>query len=594
MTSEQNQPAGQKGLSALSALKPLMPLALRYRGRAALALLALVAAAAATLAIPFGVRSMIDGGFSGGGPAAPHFLALFAIIAVLSAASSLRYYFVMSLGERVTADLRARVFDHLTNLDAAFYDRERSAEIVSRLTADATQIKSAFGASASIALRNLIMFAGAAIMMAVTSPKLSGFVLIAIPLIVLPLVFAGRMVRDRSRAAQDRLADAAAYAAEQIGAARTMQSFGAEPRARQRFQAAAEQAYEAARASLAARAWLTGAAIFLVFMSVTGVFWYGAEAVASGAMSAGALSQFVLYAVFAAGGLSQLTEVWNELSQAAGAAGRIAEILGEQPRVREAARPSPLPSPPAGAIVFEGVRFAYPARPETEALKDVSFSIAPGERVAIAGPSGAGKTTLIQLLLRFYDPSSGRITLDGVDIKSAPLADLRARIALVPQDPVIFSGSIAENIAYAKPGASRAEIEAAARQAAAHEFISALPQRYETLAGERGVTLSGGQRQRIAIARAILKDAPVLLLDEATSALDAENESQVQEALDRLMRGRTSLVIAHRLATIRGADRILLLDSGMIVEEGTHERLAAAGGLYARLAKLQFESEGER
>jgi len=490
----------------------------------------------------------------------------------------------------VVADLRGDLFAHLTRLDASFFDSEKTGEIVSRLSTDTTQLKSTFGSSASIALRNFFMFIGAVTMMVVTSPKLSAYVLVAIPVIILPLYAAGRAVRERSRAAQDTLAEATAFATESLSAVRVMQAFLAEPASVARFRQAALGAYQAARATTLSRSLVTIAAIFLSFGSVVLVLWLGAQDVLAGAMTGGALSQFLLFAVLAAGALGELSQVWSEVSAAAGAAGRIAEILAIAPKIKVPLHPIALPSPPRGEIAFASVSFAYPGRPGDLVLKSLSLSVAPGEVVAIVGPSGAGKSTLFQLLLRFYDPTSGIVSLDGIDIAQADPADLRARIALVPQDAVIFGASIADNIAYGAPGASRDEIRAAAERAAADLFIKALPQGYDTLIGERGVTLSGGERQRLAIARAILKNAPVLLLDEATSALDAENETLVQGALDALMAGRTTLVIAHRLATIVNAHRILVMDGGRIVEQGTHQTLLAQGGLYARLARLQFET----
>ena len=482
------------------------------------------------------------------------------------------------------------LFSHLTRLDAPFYDSARVGELVSRLTADTTQMKSAFGASASVALRNFFMFIGAIIAMVVTSPKLSGLVLIAIPIIVLPLVASGRTVRARSRAAQDTLAEATAFASENLGAVRTMQAFGAERTTVARFSAAVEQAYMAARNATLARSILTGVAIFLAFASVVGVLWLGAQDVLAGRLSAGLLSQFVLYAVFGAGALGELSQVWSEISAAAGAAGRIAEILAVKPEIVAPARPVALPSPPRGEVVFDTVEFAYPTRQDAPALHGLSFRVAPGETIAIVGPSGAGKSTVFQLLMRFYDPQGGAVRLDGVSIRDADPAQLRDRFALVPQDPIIFGASIAENIRYGRNDAPMEDVHEAAERAAAAEFIANLDKGYETTVGERGVTLSGGQRQRLAIARAILKDAPVLLLDEATSALDAENEVLVQAALENIMKDRTTLVIAHRLATVLKADRILVMDEGRIVEEGTHAELVARGGLYARLARLQFET----
>ncbi|MFZ4530395.1 MAG: ABC transporter transmembrane domain-containing protein [Alsobacter sp.] len=578
--------------TSLRALQPLLPYALRYRGRIAMALVALVIAAMATLAIPLAVRRMVDYGFSPEGIDLidRYFSVMIGVVAVLAVASAARYYLVMTLGERVMADVRTAVFAHLTRLDAGFFDTVKSGEIVSRLTADTTQIKSAFGASASVALRNFVLFIGAAVMMVVTSPRLSGLVMLAIPVIVLPLVASGRSVRQRSRRAQDRLADASAYATEAVGATRVMQAFTAERATLARFQAAAEEAFEAARSATASRSILTAVAIFLIFASVVGVLWYGAQDVLAGRITGGRLSQFVLYAVFAAGALGELSQVWSEVSSAAGAAGRIAEILSVEPRIRAPETPRRLPEPPLGTLAFEHVRFAYPTRPDHPVIDDLSLAVGHGERIAIVGPSGAGKSTLVQLLLRFYDPQAGRLLVDGIPITELDPQDLRRRIAFVPQDPVIFGASIAENLRYGRPDASDADLQAAARLAAADGFITAMADGYATRVGERGVTLSGGQRQRIAIARAILRDAPILLLDEATSALDAESETAVQAALDTLMEGRTTIVIAHRLATILKADRILVMDGGRIVEEGTHGDLVARGGLYARLARLQFEA----
>ncbi|KAA2237324.1 ABC transporter transmembrane domain-containing protein [Salinarimonas soli] len=576
--------------ATLGALRPLVGYALRYRGRIAAAAASLVAASAATLVVPIAVRRVIDHGFSepDGHVISAYFGMLVVVVAVLALASSLRYYFVITLGERVVADVRGAVFARLTTLDPAFFDATQTGEIVSRLTADTTQVKSAFGASISVALRNLVLFLGAIGLMIWTSPKLSGLVLLAIPLIVVPLVLSGRKVRARSRAAQDRLAEASAYASEAIGAVRTMQAFGMERATAARFAGAAEDAYEAARISVTARAALTGVAIFMVSASVVGVLWYGAQDVLAGTMTAGRLSQFVLYAVFAASSLGQLSEVYGELAQAAGSAERLGEILAAEPAVRTPAAPRALPQPPLGTVAFEGVRFAYPTRLDRAALEGLSLHMRAGERVALVGPSGSGKSTVLQLLLRFYDPQEGRILVDGVPITEADPRALRDRMALVPQEPTIFATSVLENIRYGRPEASEADVRRAAELAAADEFVRLMPEGYATTVGERGVTLSGGQRQRIAIARAILKDAPILLLDEATSALDAESEHAVQEALDRLMQGRTTLVIAHRLATVRSADRILVMDRGRIVEEGTHDGLVARGGLYARLARLQF------
>jgi ATP-binding cassette subfamily B protein len=592
-----DQAAGPSGKendrkAKLRPLKLLVPFVIRYRGRAAAAVVALLVASLATLAVPIAVRRMIDFGFTDEriGLIDQYFGVMIAVVAVLAVASASRYYLVTTLGERVVADLRAAVFDHLTILAAPFFDTAKTGELTSRLTADTTQIKAAVGSSVSVALRNLVLFFGSAAMMVVTSPKLSGFVLAAIPVIVLPLVGFGRSVRRRSRAAQDTLADASAYAAELIGAVRTLQAFTNERMANARFSDAVERAYRAAISSTKARAVLTAIVIFLASASVVVILWVGAQDVIAGEMTPGRLSQFVLFAVFAASGLGQLSEVWGEISQAAGSAERLAELLAIEPGISAPANPVPLKLKPRAEVAFEQVRFAYPTRPQVDVLDGVSFHVEPGEKVAIVGPSGAGKSTIFHLLLRFYDPKAGAVTFDGVRLPDADPAALRRHIALVPQDTAIFAMSVRDNIRFGRLDASDAEIERAAEDAAAASFIRAMPQGYDTLVGERGITLSGGQRQRIAIARAILRQAPLLLLDEATSSLDAESETLVQTALTRLMQGRTTLVIAHRLATVLSCDRILVLDQGRIVEEGTHDSLAARGGLYARLAKLQFQA----
>jgi len=573
----------------LRTLGVLLPYLRRYRGRAAAAVAALLAAALATLAVPLAIRVMIDVGFSGADPDFVNrsFLVLIALAALLALASSSRYFLVVTLGERIVTDLRADLFAHVIRLSPAFFDRARSGELISRLTADTTQIKSAVGSSASIALRNLVLFVGAAAMMVVTSPGLSGLILGVIPVIVLPIVAFGRRVRQRSRYAQERLAEASAFAAEAIGGVRVLQAFTLENGVVGRFRGLAEDAFRAARASTAARSALTAFAIFLVFSSVVAVLWWGAHAVLAGTMTAGTLSQFLLYSVFAAGALAELSQVWGEVSQAAGATERIAELMATVPEIAAPAQPVALPEPPRGAIAFENVHFAY-AEAGLPVLRGVSLAIRPGERVAVVGPSGAGKSTLFALLMRFYDPTAGTIRVDGVDVRLADPAELRRRIAVVPQDPGIFGLTAEENIRFGDWDATPQAVRAAAVTANADAFLAALPQGYATPIGERGVTLSGGQRQRVAIARAVLKSAPILLLDEATSALDAESETAVQRALETLMQGRTTLVIAHRLATIRSADRIVVMDAGRIVEEGTHASLIARGGLYARLAELQF------
>ena len=556
-----------------------------------LAFISLTVAAITTLVVPIAVRRMIDFGFSPEGIALinSYFSVMIAIVAVLAAASASRYYLVMTIGERIVADLRRDVFAHLVSLSPAFFDSARSGELVSRLTADTTQIKSAVGASVSIALRNIMLFIGATAMMVITSPKLSGFVLLAIPLIVIPLVAFGRWVRRLSRNAQDTLADASAYASELIGAIRTVQAYTSERMATARFGGEVEQAYEAARSSTRARAVLTLIIIFIVFSSVVAILWVGSHDVLTGQITPGRLGQFVLYAAFAASALGQLSEVWGEVSAASGAAERLFEILRVKSQITAPPKPAALPAPARGDVGFENVSFAYPTRPDVMAIDNVSLAVRAGEKVAIVGPSGAGKSTLFHLLLRFYDPARGTISLDGVPVRSADPVDVRSRIALVPQDSVVFAASARENIRFGRPDASDAEVERAADLAHATEFLRRLPGGFEAQLGERGVTLSGGQRQRIAIARAILRDAPLLLLDEATSALDAESETLVQTALEELMRHRTTLVIAHRLATVLSCDRIMVMDQGRIVEQGTHAELVAANGLYARLARLQFE-----
>jgi ATP-binding cassette subfamily B protein len=577
---------------SLKPLRRIFPYMSRYKGMLIGAMASLILAAVTTLTLPLAVRRMIDHGFTGANGAFinNYFGMLVLLAALLALASAGRYFFVITLGERIVSDLRRDVFDHLTKLSPAFFDGTQSGEIVSRLTADTTQIKSAVGATASIALRNLILAFGAIVMMVITSAKLSGLVIAAIPIIIIPLVAFGRSVRRRSRKAQDTLANATAFASESIISVRTLQAFTNENMANARFGASVEDAFLAARSSVKARAVLTAFAIFMIFSSVVAVLWFGSRDVLSGAMTPGTLGQFLLYSVFAAGALGALSEVWGELSQASGAAERLMEILNEEPAIAAPANPAALPQPPIGSVRFDKVQFNYPARPDAPALKGLDFSVEPGETVAIVGPSGAGKSTVFSLLLRYYDPVSGSIKVDGVDLRDVDPADLRSRLAIVPQDTTIFAATARENIGFGRPGASNAEIEAAAKAALAHDFILALDHGYDTQVGERGVTLSGGQRQRIAIARAILRDAPILLLDEATSALDAESEMLVQKALDHLMQRRTTLVIAHRLATVLKADRILVMEDGRIVEEGTHQTLVKQKGIYASLAKLQFEA----
>ncbi|WP_421694236.1 ABC transporter transmembrane domain-containing protein [Aestuariivirga sp.] len=574
-------------------LRPLLrltPYLRPYRLQMVYALIALLAAAGATLAVPIAVRRIIDNGFTADNALLvdKYFLAMLAVVAVLALGSAFRFYFVMWIGERVVADVRDAIFSHLLNLSPAFFEVQRSGEVVSRLTADTTQIKSAFSSTASIALRNVVMLIGTVGMMVATSPKLAGLSLLALPLIVLPLVTYGRRVRSLSRLAQDTLASSAAFAQERLLAVSTVQANVQEDSARRNFSDATAIAFAAAAQRTLARAVLTALIISVAAGAVVVLLWYGASAVIAGSMTAGTLSQFLIYAILAASSLGQLSEVWGDVQLAAGASERIAELLDEKPGIAAPAAPQALPSPPRGELAFSHVSFAYPTRPDSAALINVSFAVKTGETVAIVGPSGAGKTTIFSLALRFFDPQAGFVSVDGVDVKKAVPQEVRGRIAVVPQETVIFSGSVMENIRFGKPSASAEDVLAAARAARVDEFAERLPKGYDTEVGERGVTLSGGQRQRIAIARAILRDAPILLLDEATSALDAESEAFIQQALEQLTANRTTLVIAHRLATVRNADRILVLDGGELIAEGTHSELINTSPLYARLAKLQF------
>ncbi len=584
---------GEEPRTELRPLLALWPYLARYKLQLALAGIALVVSALAMLVIPMAVRRVIDLGFGthDGIFIDKYFAMLIVIGLVLALASAARFYYVNWLGERVVADLRSDVFRHVADLGPAFFERTHSGELMSRLTADTTQIKAIAGSSLSQALRSLIMLIGALVMMFVTSVNLSLLVLLAIPLTVLPLIAFGRSVRRLSRRAQDTLAQASAYAAENLAASRTMQAFAHERTASDQYRRDVEVAFDAAKERMRARAVLTALAMFLVVASITGVLWFGAAAVIDGSMTVGRLSQFVLYAVFAGAAFAQVSEIWGEVSQAAGAAERLTELLAVEPEIKSPALPVALPVPASGEVEFDDVRFAYPGRPKLPTLNGISFRAAPGETIAIVGPSGAGKSTIFNLLLRFFDPQSGEVRVDGVRACDAALDQLRARMALVPQDVALFAGTVADNIRYGSPDADLEAVRRAAVAAQADEFIRALPDGYQTRLGERGITLSGGQRQRIAIARAVLKDAPILLLDEATSALDSESEALVQRALERLMVGRTTLVIAHHLATVQKANRILVMDKGRIVEEGTHAELIARSGLYARLAEMQFVAE---
>jgi ATP-binding cassette subfamily B protein len=543
--------------------------------------------------VPVAVRRIIDNGFTAENALLidTYFLAMLAVVVVLAVGSALRFYFVMWIGERVVADIRDAIFSHLLSLSPGFFETQRSGEVLSRLTADTTQIKSAFSSTASIALRNVVMLIGTVAMMVASSPKLAGLSLLALPLIVLPLVTYGRRVRSLSRRAQDTLASSAAFAQERLLAVSTVQANVQENAARRLFNSATSEAFGAAAKRTFARAVLTALIIGVAAGAVVVLLWYGANTVISGSMSPGTLSQFLIYAILAASSMGQLSEVWGEVQLAAGAAERISELLDEKPIITAPPVPQPLPEPPQGRLALQHVTFAYPTRPEQDALVDVSFSVKTGETVAIVGPSGAGKTTIFALAQRFFDPQKGIVTVDGVDVRKAVPQEVRERIAVVPQETVIFSGSVMDNIRFGKPEASHEDVLEAARAARVDEFAERLPKGYDTEVGERGVTLSGGQRQRIAIARAILRDAPILLLDEATSALDAESEAFIQQAIEKLTANRTTLVIAHRLATVRNADRILVLDGGELVAEVTHAELINTSPLYARLAKLQFTAQ---
>jgi ATP-binding cassette, subfamily B, bacterial len=579
-------------------LRPLLrltPFLRRYKLQMVMALLALLAAAGATLAVPVAVRRIIDNGFTTENAAMVdrYFMAMLAVVVVLALGSALRFYFVMWIGERVVADVRDAVFSHLLKLSPGFFETQRTGEVVSRLTADTTQIKAAFSSTASIALRNAVMLIGTIVMMVATSPKLAGLSLLALPLVVLPLVVYGRKVRNLSRNAQDTLASSAAFAQERLQAVSTVQSNLQEEASRSAFSASTEQAFSAAARRTFARAVLTALIIGVAAGAVVALLWYGASEVISGGLTAGTLSQFLIYAILAASSLGQLSEVWGEVQLAAGAAERISELLDEKPQIAAPANPQPLPRPSRGQLALDRVSFSYPTRPGTLALDDVSFAVKTGETVAIVGPSGSGKTTIFTLAQRFFDPQAGSVLVDGVDVKKADPQEVRARIAVVPQETVVFSGSVIDNIRFGKPEASDEEVLAAARAARVDEFAQRLPKGYDTEVGERGVTLSGGQRQRIAIARAILRDAPILLLDEATSALDSESEHFIQQAIEKLTANRTTLVIAHRLATVRNADRILVLENGRLVAEGTHAELITTSPLYARLSKLQFSVAAE-
>ncbi len=574
----------------LGAYRRLLPYLREQRALVAGWLLFLGISSAATLALPAAARFMIDRGFGQTDPAQLNagFIGLFAVAVVMAIAGAARYYCVTLLGERVAARLRSSLYVHLLGLDQAFFERTRSGELVSRLAADTELVQTVVGSTLSLSLRSVVMLVGSTTMLVITSPQLAGLTALVIPAVILPIVFLGRRVERLSRESQDRIADTSAIASESLNAVHAVQAYTREPYEGERYINAVKRALATARKRITTTALLTALVILLSFGAITLVLWAGAHRVIAGEMDAGVLAQFVLYAVIAAGSVGGLTEVWGELLRCAGALGRIGELLDTPASIRSPAEPRALSVPFRGALRFENVTFHYPSRPDRASMDDLSLVVEPGETVALVGPSGAGKTTLFQLLLRFHDPQSGRITLDGVDLRELDLAAVRRCFALVPQDPILFGASAADNIRFGDIDATQGAVEDAARAAEAHEFLEALPERYDTYLGERGVRLSGGQQQRVAIARAVLRNAPILLLDEATSSLDAQSERSVQHALDALMRDRTTIVIAHRLATVQQADRIVVLDAGRIIAQGTHAKLLAEGGLYAELARLQF------
>ncbi len=588
-TNPDSRPKGR----SLKTLRMVWGFALSYPWHIAFAALALLVAAAAASGVPYAFKLIIDKGFAGGdgtgNDIARWFEYLLMLVAVMAVATAVRFYFVSWIGERTVADIRLAVHRNLLRLSPGFFEENRPAEITSRITVDTTIIEQVVGTTVSVALRNIVMGIACIAILFALAPKLAGLMLLGVPLVVGPIMFLGRKVREVSTDSQDRIADVGAVTSEVLGAMKIVQAFNQQGRETSRFGQAVESVFATAKRRILLRAFMTAIVIFLMFSAITMVIWQGAVDVAAGRISGGTIAAFVLYGGLLAGAFGALSEVYGDLLRAAGASERLGELLDAQPAIRAPANPKPLPVPARGELVFDNVTFHYPTRPDTSALEGFDLTVKARERLAVVGPSGAGKTTLFQLAERFYDPQSGRVLLDGIDLRDADPADVRQRIAMVPQDVVIFAASARDNLRYGNWDASEEQLWEAARDAHADEFLRALPQGLDTFMGEGGARLSGGQRQRIAIARALLRDAPLLLLDEATSALDAESERLVQDALDRLMKDRTTIVIAHRLATVRAADRIVVMDGGRIVEEGTHATLSARGGLYARLARLQFE-----
>mgnify|MGYP001544203381 CR=1 FL=1 len=582
--------SARKKAKSLKPLREILPFLKPFRGRIAIAGVALVISSAATLILPAAGRQLIDHGFDAKeiGRISQYFLAFLAVAAVMGLSAATRFYFVTWLGERVVADIRKAVFNNVLGLSPEFFEVTRTGEVLSRLTADTTLIQTVVGSTVSVALRNLVTLTGAFVLMFVTSPKLAALVVGAVVMVLIPLIFFGRWVRTLSRKSQDRIADTSAHASETLHAVQTVQAFTHESFERAQFSRVVESSFEIAIRRTRARAVMAGVVIFAVFAAMDAVGWVGARDVVGGTMTPGLLVQFIFYAVLSAGGVGALSEVWGELQRAAGASERLMELLKTEPLIAAPAHPKTLATPARGAVSFQNITFRYPSRPDHKALDNFSLAIQPGEAVALVGPSGAGKSTTLQLLPRFFEAQQGTLTFDGVDVAELDPKDLREHIAIVAQDPVIFSGTIADNIRYGRPDASDDDVRRAADAAVATEFVERLPNGFQTLVGERGTTLSGGQRQRIAIARAILREAPLRVLDEATSALDAENERLVQQGLANLMAGRTTIVIAHRFSTIQRLKRIVVMEDGKVVGEGSHAELVARGGLYARLADLQF------